>query len=100
VKRAVAVLSGAKRPLILAGNGVVRRHADEAVRRFARRLNIPVVHTFMGKGIVPDSDPLSLYTIGFRGRDYAARVVEQADVVVAVGYDFVEYAPCYLKQML
>lgn len=94
VKRAVAVLSGAKRPLILAGNGVVRRHADEAVRRFARRLNIPVVHTFMGKGIVPDSDPLSLYTIGFPGRDYAARVVEQADVVVAVGYDFVEYAPC------
>jgi len=94
VKRAVAVLSGAKRPLILAGNGVVRRRADEAVRRFARRLNIPVVHTFMGKGIVPDSDPLSLYTIGFPGRDYAARVVEQADVVVAIGYDFVEYAPC------
>lgn len=94
VKRAIAVLSGAKRPLILAGNGVVRRHAAEAVRRFARRLNIPVVHTFMGKGIVPDSDSLSLYTIGFPGRDYAARVVEQADVVVAVGYDFVEYAPC------
>lgn len=94
VKRAVAVLSEAKRPLILAGNGVVRRRAAEAVRRFARRLNIPVVHTFMGKGIVPDSEPLSLYTIGFPGRDYAARVVEQADVVVAVGYDFVEYAPC------
>lgn len=94
VKRAVDVLSRAKRPLILAGNGVVRRRAAEAVRRFAQRLNIPVVHTFMGKGIVPDSDPLSLYTIGFPGRDYAARVVEQADVVVAVGYDFVEYAPC------
>ena len=94
VKRAIAVLSGAKRPLILAGNGVVRRHAAEAVRRFARGLNIPVVHTFMGKGIVPDSDPLSLYTIGFPGRDYAATVVEQADVVVAIGYDFVEYAPC------
>jgi hypothetical protein len=85
VKRAIAVLSGAKRPLILAGNGVVRKRADEAVRRFARRMNTPVVHTFMGKGIVPDSDLLSLYTIGFPGRDYAARVVEQADVVVAVG---------------
>ncbi len=36
----------------------------------------------------------SLYTIGFPGRDYAARVVEQTDIVVAVGYDFVEYAPC------
>lgn len=94
VKRAAAVLSGAKRPPILAGNGVVRRRAEEAVRRFARGLNVPVVHTFMGKGIMPDGDPLSLYTIGFPGRDYSARVVEQADVVVAVGYDFVEYAPC------
>jgi acetolactate synthase-1/2/3 large subunit len=46
VKRAVDVLSRAKRPLILAGNGVVRRRAAEAVRRFAQRLNIPVVHTF------------------------------------------------------
>ena len=93
ITRAIAVLQNAKHPIILAGNGVVRRHAEESVRRCARRLHIPVVHTFMGKGIMPDSDALSLYTIGMPIRDYAARVMEQADVVIAVGYDFVEYAP-------
>jgi len=95
VQRAIEVIQGARRPLILAGNGVVRRQAHEAVRHFARRLNIPVVHTFMGKGILPDSDPLSLYTIGFRWRDYSNLSMEEADVVMAVGYDFVEYAPCF-----
>src|SRR3989449_675451 len=95
VKRAIQAIQSARRPIMLAGNGVVRRRAHEAVRRFARALNIPVVHTFMGKGIMPDSDPLSLYTIGLRLRDYPALAMEQADVVIAVGYDFVEYAPCY-----
>src|SRR6059036_270150 len=95
VKRAIQAIQAARRPLILAGNGVVRPRAHEAVRRFARALNIPVVHTFMGKGIMPDSDPLSFYTIGLRLRDYPALAMEQADVVIAVGYDFVEYAPCY-----
>jgi acetolactate synthase I/II/III large subunit len=95
VARAVQAIAGAKRPLILAGNGVIRGRAHDAVLRFARRLRIPVVHTFMAKGIVPDSDPLSLYTIGLQARDYAAVVMEQADVVLALGYDFVEYAPCF-----
>ena len=95
VKRAIEVLQTAKHPIILAGNGVVRGHAEEAVRRCARTLQIPVVHTFMGKGIMPDSDSLSLYTVGMPIRDYATRVMEQADVVVTVGYDFVEYAPCF-----
>jgi acetolactate synthase-1/2/3 large subunit len=49
----------------------------------------------MAKGVMPDSDPLSLYTIGLFARDYAAVVMEQADVVIALGYDFVEYAPCF-----
>src|SRR5574341_2584078 len=95
VERAIAVLGSAKQPVVLAGNGVVRGRAHEAVRQFARRLNIPVAHTFMGKGVVADSDPLSLYTLGLQMRDYTATVFERADVVVTVGYDFVEYAPCF-----
>jgi acetolactate synthase-1/2/3 large subunit len=95
VARAVQAIARANRPLILAGNGVIRGQAHDAVRRFARRLRIPVVHTFMAKGVVPDSDPLSLYTIGLQARDYTAVVMEQADVILAVGYDFVEYAPCF-----
>lgn len=94
VVRAIQAISGAKRPVLLAGNGVVRGGAYEATRRFARRLHIPVVHTFMAKGVLPDSDALSLYTIGLQARDFSSIVLEQADVVIALGYDFVEYAPC------
>jgi acetolactate synthase I/II/III large subunit len=94
VSRAVRAIGTAQRPVILAGNGVIRGCAHEAVRRFARRLQIPVLHTFMSKGVLPDSDQLSLYTIGLQARDYASVVMEQADTVIALGYDFVEYAPC------
>src|SRR6476660_7150586 len=85
VQRAVRAISGAKRPVILAGNGVIRRNASEVVRSFARAFQIPVLQTFMAKGVMPDSDPLSLHTLGLIARDY---------VVLAIGYDFVEYAPC------
>ena len=95
VVRAVRAIATAQRPVILAGNGVIRSRAYDAVRQFVRRLQIPVLHTFMAKGVLPDGDPLSLYTIGLQARDYAAVVMEQADVVIAVGYDFVEYAPCF-----
>jgi len=95
VLRAVHAVAAAKRPVILAGNGVIRGKASEALRSFARAIHIPVLHTFMAKGVISDSDPLSLYTIGLLARDYAATVMEQADVVLAVGYDFVEYAPCF-----
>ena len=95
VQRAVRAISGAKRPVILAGNGVIRRNASEVVRSFARAFQIPVLQTFMAKGVMPDSDPLSLHTLGLTARDYAALVMEQADVVLAIGYDFVEYAPCF-----
>ncbi len=95
VQRAVRAISGAKRPVILAGNGVIRRDASEVVRSFARAFQIPVLQTFMAKGVMPDSDPLSLHTLGLTARDYAAVVMEQADAVLAIGYDFVEYAPCF-----
>lgn len=95
VARAVQGLAEAQRPVILCGNGAIRGHAHEAVRAFARQLQIPVLHTFMAKGVMPDSDPLSLYTVGLQMRDYAAVVMEQADAVIAIGYDFVEFAPCF-----
>ncbi len=95
VQRAVRAISGAKRPVILVGNGVIRRNASEVVRSFARAFQIPVLQTFMAKGVMPDSDPLSLHTLGLLARDYAAVVMAQADVVLAIGYDFVEYAPCF-----
>ena len=98
VARAIQAIAVARHPVVLAGNGVIRGRAHEAVRAFARQLQIPVIHTFMAKGVLPDSDPLSLYTIGLQARDYATVLMEQADTVIAVGYDFVEYAPCFWNQ--
>src|SRR5262249_14261432 len=54
---------------------------------------IPVVHTFMAKGSMPDDDDLCLLTAGLQARDYVSCGFEKADVIIAVGYDPVEYAP-------
>jgi acetolactate synthase I/II/III large subunit len=93
LERAAALLSAAKRPVILAGNGVVRQGASAALVAFAERLRIPIANTFMAKGVMPFSNALSLGTIGLKSRDLPWFAFEQADVVVCVGYDMVEYPP-------
>jgi acetolactate synthase-1/2/3 large subunit len=93
VHRAAEVLSAAHHPVVLAGAGVARDGARDALIRFSERLNLPVATTFLGKGIFPDDHPNALGTIGFMVKDYANFGFDRADVVVAVGYDLVEYAP-------
>ena len=93
VDLATHLINGSKTPLILAGNGIIRARAAEALRRFLIRVKIPVAHTFMGKGAVPDDDPLSLYAIGVQSHEHVNRAFEQADLVLAIGYDLVEYSP-------
>jgi acetolactate synthase-1/2/3 large subunit len=92
--RAARVLDDARRPLVLAGHGVARGGAADALRRFVERLKVPVVTTFMGKGAVPASHPLHVGAIGIPGKDFIAQALaEEADLVVAVGYDLVEISP-------
>lgn len=93
VEKAAVAISRAKNPLILAGNGAIRANASKALLEFAERLKIPVVNTFMGKGAIPFNNPYSLWTTGFSNQDYISRVFEQTDLVIAVGYDLVEYSP-------
>ena len=93
VARAVDLITNAKCPIILAGNGAVRKRASTQLRRLARKVGIPVVNTFMGKGAVAMSDPHCLFTIGLQARDHVIKAFNEADVVVSVGYDLVEYAP-------
>jgi len=93
VRRAAGVLANAKHPVVLAGPGVARDGAAEALIRFSERLNLPVATTFLGKGVFPDSHPNALGTIGFMVKDYVNFGFDRADVVVAVGYDLVEYSP-------
>ncbi|MEB3117302.1 MAG: acetolactate synthase large subunit [Limnothrix sp.] len=90
---AANLIAKAKNPLILAGNGAIRARADQAVTEFATQLQIPVVNTFMGKGIIPYTHPLALWTTGLQKRDFITCAFEAADLIIAIGYDLVEYSP-------
>ena len=90
---AVELIRGAQNPVALAGNGVVRAGAAAALRVFCRATGVAAAETFMGKGVLDDADPQALGTVGLQARDYALAGFEDADVVVAIGYDLVEHAP-------
>ena len=92
---AANLIRSAINPVVLAGNGVIRAGASPALREFTRATGIPVAETFMGKGAVDALDPQSLGTVGLQSRDYALAGFEEADVVIAVGYDLVEHAPLH-----
>jgi len=93
IDQAAKLISDAKAPVILAGNGVIRQGAADELVRFAEVLRIPVANTFMAKGVVPFSSEFSLGTIGLKARDLPWYAFERADVVICVGYDMVEYHP-------
>ncbi len=93
VDQAIDVIRNAKQPVILAGNGTIRRRASAELRRFAESTGIGVISTFMGKGSVDRNAPHCLFTIGLQSRDLVACAVDAADVVITVGYDMVEYHP-------
>jgi acetolactate synthase-1/2/3 large subunit len=91
--KAADTIRNAINPVALAGNGVVRAGAAPALREFCRATGIPVAETFMGKGVLDARDDFSLGTVGLQSRDYALAGFEEADVVIAIGYDLVEHAP-------
>ena len=101
VRAAADAINGAARPILLIGNGVVRREAAghgavAALRAFVTRTRIPATHTFMAMGAIDARDPLALPAVGLQlpGADLAAQEeLAQADVVVCVGYDLVEWSP-------
>jgi len=93
LQSAAELIRAAARPILLAGNGVIRGRASEELLKFSKATGIPVANTFMGKGVVPWEYELSLLAIGLQAHDTVNCGFDQADLVIAVGYDFVEYAP-------
>ena len=83
-----AALEGAKRPLILAGGGVIGADAAENFAAFAKKMQAPVCSTLMGLGAYPASDKQFLGMIGMHGTDAAAKAFRRADVIVACGMRF------------
>lgn len=94
LQQAVALLLKARRPVILAGNGCVRKPAaSRALRVLCDHTGIGVISTFMAKGCVDRDAPYCLYTVGLGTRDYTNLALDDADLVLTLGFDMVEYHP-------
>jgi acetolactate synthase-1/2/3 large subunit len=93
LRRAAAVLQAARNPVVLAGHGAARAGAADALLRFAESLGVPVATTFHGKGVFPDDHPLALGAVGFMRHDYVNFGFDEADAVIAVGYELQEFDP-------
>jgi acetolactate synthase I/II/III large subunit len=93
IGQAFEMLKNAKRPIIVAGNGCIRKRASQQLRIFSEKTGIGVTCTFMAKGCVDMDADYCLYTIGLGSGDRISRAVADADLVITVGFDMVEYHP-------
>jgi acetolactate synthase I/II/III large subunit len=88
VEKALSLLAGAQRPLILAGGGVRVAGAYEELRALAEQLDVPVYTSFMGKGVLPADHRLNLGVAGVWGEYPATEAARNADVILAIGARF------------
>jgi acetolactate synthase I/II/III large subunit len=93
LSKAVAMIKESRMPFILAGNGVIRGKATKELRDFVLRTKIGVTTTFMGMGVVPADDECFISTVGLQSNDYISCGFDRADLVIAIGYDPVEFSP-------
>ncbi len=90
IEDAVKLVENCKRPLILAGAGIIWAHAVEELGFFAQRNSIPVVTTYSARGVIPEDHSLCLGMIGLRGTDAANYAGKNCDLLLALGSRFSE----------
>ena len=88
IDEAVQLLSHAKRPVILAGQGAMIARASAELMEFAETLGCPVTNTLLGKGVFPETHKLSLGMIGMHGTAYANKAICEADLIFNIGSRF------------
>ena len=93
IKQAAQIILHAKKPLLFIGNGCVREDASASIRKFAEKTGICSMNTFMAKGVIRDDQKRHLRTIGIKEADHALLAMKEADVVISIGQDLVEYSP-------
>jgi acetolactate synthase-1/2/3 large subunit len=93
IDAAFTMLKESKRPIIIAGNGCIRRRASKQLRTFCEKTGIGVVSTFMAKGCVDMDEDYCLYTVGLGSKDRISMAIDDADLVITLGFDMVEYHP-------
>ncbi|VAW99629.1 2-oxoglutarate decarboxylase [hydrothermal vent metagenome] len=93
IDQAFEQIMNAKRPIIIAGNGCIRKRASKQLRIFCQKTGIGVISTFMAKGSVDMDADYCLFTIGLQAKDLVTCALDSADLVITIGYDMVEYHP-------
>jgi acetolactate synthase-1/2/3 large subunit len=93
IDQAMERIDSARRPIVIAGNGTIRRRASKQLRLFGEITGIGIVSTFMAKGCVDRDADYCLYTIGLGSKDFVSCAIDAADLVITLGYDMVEYHP-------
>ena len=93
VKAAAKLIYEARAPILLVGNGCIRGNASPYLRKFVEQTGICSMNTFMAKGVISDKSERHLQTIGIKEADHAQIAMRESDLVIAVGYDLVEYSP-------
>ncbi|MEJ7839786.1 MAG: thiamine pyrophosphate-binding protein [Thermomicrobiales bacterium] len=88
VRLAAEAINGAKKPVIMAGHGIILSKAQDHFRRFAERTGIPVIYTLLGLGAMPESHTLSLGMMGMHGHRHVNRALEECDLLVNIGARF------------
>lgn len=93
LNQAVEQILKAKNPIIIAGNGCIRKRASKQLRKLCDKTGIGVISTFMAKGCIDMDEDYCLYTIGLQARDVITCALDNADLIITLGYDMVEYHP-------
>lgn len=88
LRRSAEEISKAKRPMLLAGGGVILSNGSQALRELAQTLHLPVAYTLMGLGAFPATDPLSLGMVGMHGTYAANMSINHTDLLICVGARF------------
>ncbi|MBF6606689.1 MAG: biosynthetic-type acetolactate synthase large subunit [Chloroflexi bacterium] len=88
LKLAAAEIARARRPMILAGHGILHARAWDDLRAFAEKTQIPVAHTLLGIGTIPEDHPLSYGYMGMHGWKHVNRAIQSADLLIAIGMRF------------
>ncbi|HEY6010105.1 MAG TPA: acetolactate synthase large subunit, partial [Nitrospirota bacterium] len=100
IEQAAELINAAKQPLMILSGGANRTLVANEIRAFVEKTGIHVVHTQMGKGVLSDESPYSLFATGIHRRDYVNCGIDRADVIICVGYNIVEYPPSVWNGML
>jgi acetolactate synthase-1/2/3 large subunit len=88
LKQAVEMINSAKRPIIFAGQGVVRSGASSALLEFVKRTDIPVAATLLGLGAFPASHPRAIGMMGMHGEAWVNKAIQESDLIIALGMRF------------